>query len=719
MEKLTIPEGCSFEGEITSISNDGDISINSTLTPLRLESRQGDIQYKTQSSAAACEEIRAEMGQIDIEAAALVVEKVTAKAGKFHVGELELDTANMAESLDITADELKLRSVKTNNFTFRGDTLRGDSLEVEGTLRLESNLSMVRHIRAAKVVVAGSIDCKHLEASEGVVVESGNVAIKKLDAPHFEAAPEVTGIVVVATCKDVKAQGVRGFLHPDELGMLSDAAGDSATSSAPTVPSPPPEPVAPPAAEPVVKSVPEPDPIEIEAPIEVAADNDIYSVDLDELPEPAETEEAVNPEDLDDGVLTAELDDVDFDTDEPEEIVEVQEQDALEDSALETLPDDDLQTRDVSEIEPNESEKRLPSGEFDTVALDPDALKQLTETELSNDNGELPEPGAFDMPETSSDDDHLSVDDTFGDTSPDSDPVSFDDEATAANDMLGEDTFGDEITADPEGGFDSLPDPDFDTPTPSESDDLADLSELSADDLPDDPVDDLDAEELGADDLDELSSTFEPEELAELDSVDLDSADLDEPSADDMDVVQGDFDPEDIADALPEDDMVGLDDDTPVADDDYDPSIVESVDDPLSDELEDEPHPDDVPSIYSEAIDDVLGNTGEEEPDGTFGEDDLANEVLEVEDEVDPEDAAIADLTDVMERIRAYFPEDNYPPYINQIMRYLEERRLKLFFKESNRNAVLSSFDKFNHAEISKLVRAFFERLDDYRKIIS
>jgi len=82
--------------------------------------------------------------------------------------------------------------------------------------------------------------------------------------------------------------------------------------------------------------------------------------------------------------------------------------------------------------------------------------------------------------------------------------------------------------------------------------------------------------------------------------------------------------------------------------------------------------------------------------------------------EEDPETALIANLNEILDQIRGFFPEDNKPQSIGQIRKYLENRQLNLFQRARNRESVIKNFQKFQHEEINELVDHFFEMMDTY-----
>ncbi len=773
MDKLILPAGCTFEGEITAIANTGDIQIEAALTPARLHSEQGMISFKSSAAKVACEEITAPQGRVELEGEALAVVKLVATEAQIKANECELDELSLTGHLAIDSHDIVLGTLNAASATLSGDTIKGDLIEVEGELHLEANLTMVREIHAGKVVIHGSIDCKSLVAREGVTVATGNVAIKRLDAPAFEAAPEVTGIVVLATCKAVKAQGVRGFLHPNELEMLNDAAmagGASAplqartrvTAMAPpevrTVPAPPsPEPVLEPEptlvaeaiddafehpaavaegpSELVMDSAFEDDAgdgddaydaerafAEAEAEFEAAPapsfalgdgedeitplEDEIEEYDTVLLPqapmagdsepvaayrlEPAESEDevvtALVDEDIEE-INTAELMDHFDDMAELEDEAEVPftVEDVAADptpepvEAIEQLSEEPIfdaftevyDTRDVTEPKlPNWGARRGNSGEFDTVALDPESLRNLSASfEAMPVVEDLPDPD-FGVPDELEEPDHLSLPSLSAEAV----------EAPAASLAAAVDP----VSADFLPG--DLTDEAFEVVAAEEVDDFED----QVIEVP---------EELSPDELDDLSGTFDPDELEAISDSDFDDEveDLnDELSADELD-------------DTPLDELAEADADEPleaVAAYEFDDVALPEIG-----EVEAYAFPDD----DADGDDDPLGEAVQEAFDELeHSMEPVLDQPAVAEAALDPEEVLMRDLFAILDQLSGYFEEEYQP--INQIHRYLEERRLNLFYKEGNRNAVLGSFDRHNNLQVSQLVRSFFQRLDQYRE---
>ena len=225
MNKLIIPKGCVFQGDISAISNDGDIEIHGALTPSVLHSGSGGIKFIT-PAAAQCDKIVAEQGVVEIESSELSCKQIKAQSLHLKTGPLTVAGEIQVEGeLFMSCEEGQLTHCQAGLANISGKDLRAQSITCSGELTLQANHAKVDSINARKVVISGDLECKRIVAQEGILVESGKMAIKSVECPSFHASPEVTGIVMVANCDEVRAEGVRGFLHPSELGLLSDEDG--------------------------------------------------------------------------------------------------------------------------------------------------------------------------------------------------------------------------------------------------------------------------------------------------------------------------------------------------------------------------------------------------------------------------------------------------------------------------------------------------------------
>lgn len=100
--------------------------------------------------------------------------------------------------------------------------------------------------------------------------------------------------------------------------------------------------------------------------------------------------------------------------------------------------------------------------------------------------------------------------------------------------------------------------------------------------------------------------------------------------------------------------------------------------------------------------------------DDFYSVDDDDFEDISVEESKSPEETLRDTLTTTLNSIRDFFPDENYPKFIYQIQNYVNESRFSILAKPRNRDAVLSSFSKLNHPEISKMADTFYGTLAEY-----
>lgn len=682
MESLNIPESCRIDGTDISLENDGDIVVVNQLVPRLLMSSGGSITYHPQGPAEV-PIVEAPQGKVEVQGAAFRCDQIKARDAKLRLDEGHFKDIQVEGVLNLEGKQLDVTMALANSVKIQGDVVKIGTLEVAGELHIKAGKLIAREIKADSVVIHGSLESKKLTAATTVKAESGHVAIKWLSVPEFTAADSVTGIVMVATTKVVRASGVRGFIQPDELNMLtSDDTGEH-------------EPL------PVVKDESQYNTTDLEAMAneKPATDGAFNTVMLDS--------ESTKQQDSSDAPATAEAD------------------------VSELLDETPVAEPDLDDTDPGEPE---PGNA--TVMMSPKELKE-----------KLAEAPDVDLDEAANADWDEPVEDGIDEPSEQAEPqdmhtVAIPSAELSENYRLSDsfDTVAmspDELLEDPmmasEEAVSTLPSDDIEEPAIETLDagsvdqDLGDVEELS-------DIEELDVEAL--DDV-EAITTDELDDFEDLDVTDLDDNSLD-------DVLEGDdleyeeLDEVESPDVEPSDEALSRDSDSfslpEIAPHDLNaedfPDEVQG--DPAFDssatfdagELEEL---DDVPSVDSfEEIGEIDPlqslDVAERPPTGEFDADDILgdaledNELADTDPDEDPEDVAIRDMRGILNEVRALFPDDNYPQFINQISRYLDERRLKLFYKESNRNAVLSSFDKFNHEQISALARKFFARVDELKE---
>ena len=746
MDKLVIPEGSVLVGETVLISHQGDVVIEGDVQPRSIRSVHGSITFS--GNGKHCETLTAENGSADVSGATFSCDQIVAGEANLQVDDLKVN-----QSLAV-GNQLKIRSKSADipaciggDMDIHSGQLSAGKIEAKGSVKLVVDGAKIQRLEADRLVVKGSLECKKLIAREMVKVESGSVAIKYLDTPSFQAGPEVTGVVMVATTKDVRAEGVRGFLHPSELGFLSQDEGEGEAFSTGT-----------------------------------------FEIATQDLPS------------FDDGPTTldeADLDEVDTDDvsqeDSPLEEAELVEAEPVESESHDDNLDDTNPDSAGEPLVPDSSEEyhtklvetdvedwatRLTDDSHEEVEeLEPEAeTAQEDDPETASDEGSQEDSSVFIEELTPEDLDSASLEELSDDLD-EAEQDEKDGEGSAQEDEIDPEPFREEIDSLTASGNESMEPQEPDEPEPNRlqwdaetvgvaKESLADLptleeasGEAEASDsiedthpseewVPDDSPNATEFEIVGRDPLDMSVPAIVPmddsadqlEGEIEVSSEDFANVEeLEEVSATDLEpeISAGDSNGDEAVNIPSSSAENGADENPSGDEDDVESSLslddlgdpleeIESADleaDPLgSDELlevvDSEPETDqetaeeylDVDSDDLEELPDPLEDSALEIPDPQEDFDVL--DEADILEEEDPEEVVISDLTDILNRIQAYFPEDNYPQFINQIHRYLEERRLNLFVKPSNRRAVLSSFDKFGHDEIGRLARSFFERLD-------
>ena len=567
MEKLIIPNGCVIQGDIAAISNEGDIEIAGELVPTILNSGKGDIQITTERDNTRIEKVIAQNGRVEIQARSLSLGEITAQSVQLKTSDLTIDSAiRTTGALTLESAAAAIPLCQAENIQIKAHSLTADRIEASGDLVIRAARLQAHTIQARKVILQGNIECKQINAVEGVVMESGHISIKSLNSPSFHAAAEVTGIVMVATSTDVKAQGVRGFIHPSELEMLSQGQ----------------------------------DPVSVPTVMLSAAADDWTTQ------EPPLVDEPIASPPFEDNV---------------QRMVEPENFGPEDEIATEELSDDEI--LEVDEIDPEpEAKPKIPDPTLRVLVPDEDAR----EDEPTDESLPAPDPPLEPSPEI--------IEPPTQELAPE------ELETLAEDDDFDDDDFvGPELDDSEEDILDSISPEDAPSFDEDEEDD-----DLSEDDL-DDPLRAIEALHLG---------DMEPDESLQM--------------------------PTDI----------------------FDSELGESINAFDLMEIEQADMMNEEDELSSEDLEAVAEITGE-----------LTDESLDLPI-INPEEELAQDLGVIIAQIRDYFSEDNYPNSINQIQRFIEERRFNLFAKPRNQEAVLANFDKYDHKEISRLARVFFDRLDRY-----
>lgn len=721
MAKLYIPKDCVLEGNLSRISHHGDIVIENDINPSVLTSEAGGIIFRGEAQSLRFEQISAATG-VSFRGKTVAVGTMSGEEGEIEGDDFQCNQMTFSNHLALKAGHLRLQTLHAKSAVIEADCIEIDELVIEEDLILRGREVHVVQCSAGKVQLSGQYQGERMTAIDGVHQEQGSITVRFLDTRAYSAEDHVRGMVAISTAEEVRAVGVRGFLRPDEFNILS---GNNPGAMEPSISKP--MPMEPLASEPDVFAGPsmahdggegwlveaepvakdpnilhhpnDPDQIdtrsmptgELEL---VAADEENAFVPTHEFvpPEPTpsvpdvvedDNESTLEQEDDD----LADMSDEDFDATPADQVFAtnpaVEEQDMV---GVETEPsDDDARWNSVEELPQSieattdaaEAMMEVAASSFDgeESMIDDAAVHEMNSEELAAfdddfDDAELPQ--TFDV-------DDMADDAATDETDQDDDRDDFE-EPTVVD--YEEGALQADISAD---------DVAVSEPEPMVSTDAVVrevVSDIRADDLLDN---DISAEDLQAD-TGEFDQGFVPstdidaESLSEMNDFMTMTGEDDEfeakPTPEFGDIAAA-GDPEDFQ-SVPEfgnttdlDDMAGHD--------------------VTADDLTSQPDP--FPSQPE------IHDNGDELDDANSSVDGLG-----VGNSLN-EDALADQLNGILDQICAFFPEKNYPKFVGQIQRYVDERRFMILAKERNKEAVLSRIDKMEHDEISRLARLFYNSL--------
>lgn len=750
MAKLYIPKDCVLEGNLSRISCHGDIVIENGINPSVVTSEAGGIIFRGEADALRFEQISAATG-VSFRGKTVAVGTMSAEEGEIEGDDFQCNEMTFSNHLAFKAGTLRLQTLRAKSAVIEADRIEIDELVIEEDLILRGREVHVVQCSAGKIQLSGQYQGERMTAIDGVHQEQGSITVRFLDTRTYSAEDHVRGMVAISTAEDVRAVGVRGFLRPDEFNILS---GNNPGAMEPSISKPMPmEPLTASTddfsgptmpedgggewlveAEPVVKD-PEilhhpNDPDQVDTRSMPTGELELVAADEENAFIP--THEFVPPEPMpsvpnvveDEGDATLEGEDDDFEegddaafagvTPSHEEVAAaeqgfatnpaVEEQDMV---GIETEPShDDAQWKSVEELpesieataEAAEAMRDVAASSFDgeESMIDDAAVQEINNEELAAfdadfDDPELPQ--TFDVQEVA-DESPVPVEENQAFEEPT--VVGYEDEALhadiSADDISADDISSDDIAADDISSHDiSADDIAVSEPEPVVSTDEVVrevVSDIRADDLMDN---DISAEDLQGD-TGEFGQDFTPstdidaESLSEMNDYMTMTGEDDEfeaKSAPEFGDIAAAGDPEDFQ-SVPEfgnttdlDEMAGHD--------------------VTADDLTSQPDP--FPSQPE------IHENGDELDDANNSVDGLgAGNSLN-------EDVLAEQLNGILDQICAFFPEKNYPKFVGQIQRYVDERRFMILAKERNKEAVLSRIDKMEHEEISRLARSFYSSL--------
>lgn len=226
MEKLTIPKDCVIRGQEITIRFEGDIVIENDLIPLSVKSDAGNLRYAPEADEANFGHLAAENGLLELSGHHMTADFISAQSAECQVQRLELSQAIQVKStFSLKGGQLHAHELHAGELHLElSGNMDVEHIEVEGAVELILGSAKLKSISARTLVirVQSKFECDRVQVTEKVVVESGHVSIRFMDAPVFAADPSVKGIVMMATTDDIRAEGVRGFIKPDEFKMLAD-----------------------------------------------------------------------------------------------------------------------------------------------------------------------------------------------------------------------------------------------------------------------------------------------------------------------------------------------------------------------------------------------------------------------------------------------------------------------------------------------------------------
>ncbi|MCB1045254.1 MAG: hypothetical protein KDC35_20100 [Acidobacteria bacterium] len=622
MDPLMIPKSCLIQGEKITIRYEGDIQIESDLVPLSVKSDQGDIRFKPTGRNVSCSHLSAEQGTLEVDAESLETDTLSARVAILRINELVIhQSVQTSQELILESEHLKAQDIRCSELDLTaGRELDVQTIQVEGAAVLTFDRGKVSEIKGDQVTIkAGSMfECERIVASREVIFTSGKIAVKFVDAPRITADASVSGIVILTSADEVKAEGVRGFIRPQEFKMLTEqgpllSLADGSRSKV--------------AFEVVASEPDEPETRVDEEQPNAPVIEEVESLLEEDIPADAgEMDQAP----VDDGVA--------------EEIEDLPEQEEVGEDGEEPIElESDEEDLSESSSDEAEAEAEADAEAEDEVADDVQATPPPIPSSAIFDWDKGPEENGVEIVEQHDSDSGDDSDDSWIDEDEEVSTVSMEDEAPA-NDEVDEFMTREIRDFNPDSYQGEVHEPEEAEP---DDDDILDVV-------------------IRSEEVEYLPEITDFEDLPELQDEDVSL---------NVDANSGPIDDVPVVEPIPAEDA---DEESPVAE------ISEDVDQSMH--LEDE----------------------------TYKPTDFSLDDLELDSDSKSEDDLVRDLNEVLREIKACFPDENFPKFINQIQTYLDEKRLSILRKSRNMEAVLSSFDRLNHAGISDLAREFYRVLGDF-----
>ena len=723
MAKLYIPKDCVFEGEISKIQYEGDILIENPMQTQAIESTAGSVVYRTGDETLDCSTIRAATG-LSLRGATLKVSDLSGEEGEIEGTQIVVDHFHFSDHLAIKGEELHIQSIQAKSAVIEADSIHIDRLHIEGDLILRGRDLTVNETMAGKIVLSGNLKGERMTAIESVHQEQGSITVRFLDTRTYSAEDHVRGMVAISTAEDVRAAGVRGFLRPDEFNILSGTQNTmdpsaQAISSSPSEITSSPEPVdtagsdegwivqaEPVERDPNILHHPN-DPDQLDTRSIPTGELELVDEEMEDAfvpthefvpPKPAvaAVEETSEPS-------SDEATDLGF-ADEADEVAEYVGESGGESHEFSTNPtvepEDGFEVDQMAEFEPAEVPDEATDVAGDTLDGGNDEEADYA-VDADEEEGPVQELNTDDLAGFDAQfDDGMSDQFVVEDQEEEVHQADFEPAMVAA--ASGADLSADHFEAEAVAPVAVETTADVVGSAPM----VTEVPEKNVEEVVRDVVADIRADDLVAPAETESAEPTQAGEFSAATDIDADSiSDIEDymtitgeddefeaPTPSDFGDIGSAGDPEDFQSVPEFGNTTDLEEMSP-----------EITAEDLEDDSQD----------VTEDLTAVAVEAGESsDPDALDDSGNSSAESMGMGGELN-QTALSQKLTEILDQIRAFFPEKNYPKFVGQIQRYVEERRFKILAKERNKEAVLARIDKMDHEEISQLARHFYSTLDD------
>jgi hypothetical protein len=225
MSELTLPAHAEVTASDLEIQHKGTIRIECPLEVKKLVSREGSVFFSVPEGNIQCQEIQALSGLVALRAKKIRVRSLQAQEVHLQADDLQVQQLLQAkgrlhlECRSFSAPDLTAKEVILE---LEGD-LHLKTLNVEGAVKLKARSIRLESLRVGSLEVETEdrFECAQMISDTDVVIKKGAISAQYLDCRSFQTEPGVSGIVMVSTAEDVRAEGVRGFIKPQEFETLA------------------------------------------------------------------------------------------------------------------------------------------------------------------------------------------------------------------------------------------------------------------------------------------------------------------------------------------------------------------------------------------------------------------------------------------------------------------------------------------------------------------